>query len=107
MRPSGATRAVKHESITRMRASDSTMQRERPPGGLLPSGPKRAWMIGGVAVLAACLLVVIALVVANSGSSKSPALQGAASDSGGAPSAPAGFTQVFLDNFAGPKGAPP
>jgi beta-glucanase (GH16 family) len=57
-------------------------------------------------VLAACLLVVIALVVANSGSSNSPALQ-AASSGEGAPSAPAGFTQVFLDNFAGPKGAPP
>src|SRR6185437_14247348 len=96
---------VKHESITRMRASDSTMQQERPPGGLLPRGPKRAWLIGGVAVLAACLVVIV-LVVANSGSSNSPALQSAASGEG-APSAPAGFTQVFLDNFAGPKGAPP
>ena len=68
---------------------------------------------------AACLLIVIALAVTNSGSSNSPApqaaaslmpqaaAQGAATAGGGVPPAPAGFTQVFLDNFAGPKGAPP
>ena len=54
---------------------------------------------------AACLLVVIALVVTNSGSSNSPAPSGV--QQAAAPSTPAGFTQVFLDNFAGPKGSPP
>jgi beta-glucanase (GH16 family) len=58
-------------------------------------------VIGAVAVAAALCLVVIALVATNGGSSSSSA--------GGppAPSVPAGYTQVFLDNFSGAKGSPP
>jgi beta-glucanase (GH16 family) len=73
---------------------------------------------GGVAVVAACLLVVIVLVAINSGSSNSgssysglPAgVQPSSAtepNAGPVPPVPAGYTQVFLDNFGGPKGSAP
>lgn len=67
----------------------------------------------GAAVAAACFLAVIALAVTNSGPLRST-LPSAAQPSSAAtanaspvPAVPAGFTQVFLDNFGGPKGSPP
>ena len=62
-------------------------------------------MIGAVAVAAALCLVVVALVVTNSGSSNPSSAT--AANAGPAPAVPAGYTQVFLDNFGGAKGAPP
>ena len=62
-------------------------------------------MIGAVAVAAALCLVVVALVVTNSGSSNPSSATTA--NAGTAPAVPAGYTQVFLDNFGGAKGAPP
>jgi beta-glucanase (GH16 family) len=67
-------------------------------------------VIGAVAVAAALCLVVIALVVTNSGSSNSSSPQsssGGTANGGPVPSVPAGYTQVFLDNFGGAKGSPP
>jgi beta-glucanase (GH16 family) len=72
--------------------------RPTPPRHRLPPGPRRPWVVAAVAVVAACLLVVIALALANA----SPA-----DPAGAVPPVPAGYTQVFLDNFGGPKGAPP
>ena len=66
-------------------------------GGIVVSAGKRGWVIGGVGVAVVCLLVAIALVVTKSGGA----------DAGAVPPVPAGYTQVFLDNFGGPKGAPP
>jgi beta-glucanase (GH16 family) len=60
-------------------------------------------VIGAVAVAAALCLVVIALVVTNSGSSNSSTMANA----GPVPPVPAGYTQVFLDDFGGAKGSPP
>lgn len=60
-------------------------------------------MIGAVAAAAALCLVVITLVVTNSGSSNSSTTANA----GTVPPVPAGYTQVFLDNFGGAKGSPP
>jgi beta-glucanase (GH16 family) len=62
-------------------------------------------VIGAVAVAAALCLVVVALVVTNSGSSNPSSAT--AANAGPAPAVPAGYTQVFLDNFGGAKGAPP
>jgi beta-glucanase (GH16 family) len=62
-------------------------------------------VIGAVAVAAALCLVVVALVVTNSGSSNPSSAT--AANAGTAPAVPAGYTQVFLDNFGGAKGAPP
>ena len=62
-------------------------------------------MIGAVAVAAALCLVVVALVVTNSGSSNPSSAT--AANAGPSPAVPAGYTQVFLDNFGGAKGAPP
>lgn len=62
-------------------------------------------MIGAVAVAAALCLVVVALVVTNSGSSNPSSAT--AANAGPAPAVPAGYTQVFLDNFGGAQGAPP
>jgi beta-glucanase (GH16 family) len=104
-----------------VRASDVTVQRGRhgkSAGGWRPNGPKRPWVIGGVALVAACLLVVIALVATDSGSSNSgtsssslPAgvrpSSGTGGGAGAVPAVPAGYTQVFLDNFGGPAGSPP
>jgi beta-glucanase (GH16 family) len=56
-------------------------------------------------VAAALCLVVVALVVTNSGSSNPSSAT--AANAGPAPAVPAGYTQVFLDNFGGAKGAPP
>jgi beta-glucanase (GH16 family) len=67
-------------------------------------------VIGAVAAAAALCLVVIALVVTNSGSSNSAAPQPSSATIAGAgpvPSVPAGYTQVFLDNFGGAAGFPP
>jgi beta-glucanase (GH16 family) len=88
-------------------------------GRRLPRGPmKRSWVIGTVAVAAALCLVVITLVVTNSGSSSSSVPQAGSTDgmqpssatmanAGPVPSVPAGYTQVFLDNFGGAEGSPP
>jgi beta-glucanase (GH16 family) len=62
-------------------------------------------VIGAVAVAAALCLVVVALVVTNSGSSNPSSAT--AANAGPAPAVPAGYTQVFLDNFGGAQGAPP
>jgi beta-glucanase (GH16 family) len=62
-------------------------------------------VIGAVAVVAALCLIVVALVVTNSGSSNPSSATTA--NGGPAPTVPAGYTQVFLDNFGGAKGAPP
>jgi beta-glucanase (GH16 family) len=88
-------------------------------GRRLPRGPmKRSWMIGAVAVAAALCLVVITLVVTNSGSPNSSAPQAGSTrgvqpssapmpNAGPVPPVPAGYTQVFLDNFGGAAGSPP
>jgi len=88
-------------------------------GRRLPRGPmKRSWMIGAVAVAAALCLVVITLVVTNSGASNSSAPQAGSTaavqpssapmpNAGPVPPVPAGYTQVFLDNFGGAQGSPP
>jgi beta-glucanase (GH16 family) len=69
------------------------------------------------AVAAALCLVVIALVVTNSGSSSSPVQQSGPvsvqpssatmANAGPVPAVPAGYNQVFLDNFGGAEGTPP
>jgi len=62
------------------------------------------------AVVAAFLLVVVGIVVANSGApapDAGPVPGASAPDAGSVPPAPAGYKQVFLDNFGGAKGAPP
>jgi beta-glucanase (GH16 family) len=69
-------------------------------------------------VVGALCLVVIALVVTNSGSSNSPSSQAGSiggvqpssattGNAGPVPSVPAGYSQVFLDNFGGAEGSPP
>jgi beta-glucanase (GH16 family) len=104
-----------------MRAGSVAAQRGRrhgkPAGGRRPGGPRRGWVIGGLAAVAACLLVVVALVVTNPGSSSGPSGSGlpvgvraspaTGGNAGPVPSVPAGYTQVFLDNFGGPVGAAP
>jgi beta-glucanase (GH16 family) len=84
-----------------------------PPPRRPPSKPRRPWLIGAIAVLAACLLAVIALAAHQFGSSGSAVPIGVqpsaatGADAGAVPPVPAGFTQVFLDNFGGPQGSPP
>ncbi|HET9080721.1 MAG TPA: ricin-type beta-trefoil lectin domain protein [Trebonia sp.] len=79
----------------------------------LPGGPGRPWIIGVAAVVAVCLLAAIARAVTSSDPS-SPALpvgvqpsSATMADAGPVPPVPAGYTQVFLDNFGGVKGSPP
>lgn len=66
-----------------------------------------------MAAVAACLLVVVVLVATNSAPSKSALPVGVQPSSateanaGPVPPVPAGYTQVFLDNFGGAKGSPP
>ena len=70
-------------------------------------------MTGAAVAITACFLAVIALAVTNSGPLRSTSPSGAqpssaaTANAGPEPSVPAGFTRVFLDNFGGPKGAPP
>lgn len=70
-------------------------------------------MIGAAVAMTACFLAVIALAVTNSGPLRSTLPSGAqpslavTANAGPVPAVPAGFTQVFLDNFGGPKGSPP
>ena len=71
------------------------------------------WVTGAAVAITACFLAVIALAVTNSGPLRSTSPSGAqpssaaTANAGPVPSVPAGFTRVFLDNFGGPKGAPP
>ena len=80
---------------------------------LLPGRSRRPWFIGVCAVAGACLLVAVVLVVTHSRSSAPGVPVGvrASSDTGGnagaVPAVPAGYAQVFLDNFGGAKGSPP
>lgn len=78
-----------------------------------PGGLRRPWVIGGAAAAVACLSAVITLAVTGAGSA-APALppgvrpsSAAMADAGPVPPVPAGYTQVFLDNFGGAKGSPP
>jgi len=70
-------------------------------------------VIGAAVAMTACFLAVIALAVTNSGPLRSTLPSGAqpssaaTANAGPVPAVPAGFTQVFLDNFGGPKGSPP
>jgi beta-glucanase (GH16 family) len=82
----------------------------------LPQGLReRPRLFAALAAAAALCLVVIGLVVSSSGSSSSPgsaagSIQPSSASMPGAgpvPSVPAGYTQVFLDNFGGPAGSPP
>src|SRR5262245_59986584 len=85
---------------------------------------RRPGIFGATALAAACLLAGIALVVTRSTSSSpgahprahqfaTPAAatareaQATGASAGSVPPAPAGYAQVFLDDFRGPKGAPP
>lgn len=67
--------------------------------------------MGGV--VAVCLLVVVALAVTGSGAPGAALPVGvrpSSADMAGAgpvPPVPAGYTQVFLDNFGGARGSPP
>jgi beta-glucanase (GH16 family) len=91
-----------------MRAGSVVTRSEKSAGSA-----KRRWVTGGTAVAAAGLLVVIALVLTSSGSpgwTLPPAAQpssAAMANAGPVPPVPAGYTQVFLDNFGGAKGSPP
>lgn len=83
-------------------------RRQRPSGR-----PRRGWLAGTIAIVVACLLVVIALAVHKLGSRGSAVPIGVqpssatTADAGPVPPVPAGYTQVFLDNFGGAKGSPP
>lgn len=73
---------------------------------LLPGGAKRPWIIGTVAVaavVAAGLLAAVAMAGPDSSGPGAPAMANA----GPVPPVPAGYTQVFLDNFGGVRGTAP
>jgi beta-glucanase (GH16 family) len=75
------------------------------------AGRTRPWSLSGAALVAAGLLAVTPLAVTSCSVSPGPAgaavTHGGTPDAGPVPPVPAGYTQVFLDNFGGARGAPP